>query len=164
MGLDVAYDDMDTGILGDATKWNKPVRLSTWDQTSAPSASSDLYRNELAVWQTDENQFCLLFRRDDSNFLKYIDTRGDRRIFGSQAYAGASFTAGEVKTGTFSVSGVDLPMEVQASYSIDLTANFRLWACVSAANTVRYYIQNLSASGQSLGAGTIYVNCMPVGY
>lgn len=159
--IDPNADQSPNGIAGDVTKFYKPIRLASWDQTGQPS-SGDLFANELSVWQTDDNQFVGMFKRDDSAFLQYLDYRNERRIRGVLNLSGASanISAQSVETHTLTVTGAVVGAYVEVSINVALNNALILQAQVSAANTVTVNIHNPSSGTISRAAGYVTVNVL----
>jgi hypothetical protein len=157
--LDPNADQSPNGIAGDVTKFYKPVRLASWDQTAQPS-TGDMFANELTVWQTDENQFVGMFKRDDSAFLQYLDFRSDRRIRAvlNLSASAANISAQSVETHTLTVTGAVLGAYVEVSINVALNNALILQAQVSATDTVTVNIHNPSSGTISRAAGFVTVN------
>jgi hypothetical protein len=156
--LDPNADQSPNGIAGDVTKFYKPVRLASWDQTAQPS-TGDMFANELTVWQTDANQFIGMFKRDDSAFLQYLDFRTGFRYRGVLALATtASISAQSVETQVLTVTGAALGAYVEVSFTSALNTALILNAQVTAANTVSVQFHNPSSGSITRAAGSIVVN------
>lgn len=155
--LDPGADQSPNGIAGDITKFYKPVRLASWDQTSQPSTASELFANELAVWQDDSDQFVAIYKRDDSDTPKYIDMQRKKRIRGSAAYAGGTIANGTQVTLTVTITGAELGDIVQASYTADLVRCF-VFGYVESANSVKLIISNNSGADRTVPAGSVVAN------
>lgn len=151
MLIDPAADDTVGGLTGNATKYFKPVRLSTWDQTAQPSVADDLFANELAVWQDDNNQFTGIFKRDDSDTPKYIDLRAKKRIRFVYGWGGGTVNTGtQTSTADLSVPGAALNDIVQVSLTVDLQGCIATGYVVSA-DTIKILLTNLSGSNRTFG-------------
>ena len=157
--LDPASDQSPNGIAGDVTKFYKPVRLASWDQTAQPS-TGDMFANELTVWQKDDDQFVGMFKRDDSAFLQYLDFRSDRRFRGvlNLSSTSVNILAQSVETHTLSVPGAVLGAYVEVSINVALNNALILQAQVTATNTVTVNIHNPSSGTISRAAGFVTVN------
>lgn len=165
-GWDPGWDD-GTGHIGSGTPFYRPVRLASWDQTAEPTAGTDTFSNELAVWQDDNNQFHGIYTRDDSSTPKYLDFRAKKRLRATAAYAGATISSGAPASGTVTVTGAALGDIVQLSYDEDLQANGsgpHLQGNVTAANTVRWIIANSHSTARAVPAGNIIINVIGSGY
>lgn len=156
-GWDVAFDE-GGGHIGGSTAFYKPVRLASFDQTAEPSTPNDLFTNELAVWQDDNNQFFGIFKRDDSSTPKYVDFRPGKRLRGSGAYAGGTINTGTHATlATIAVTGAALANFVsRISLSVD-SQGLSIFGNVSAANTVKVYAHNGTAGNITIAASTVNV-------
>lgn len=160
--LDPNADQSPTGISGDVTKFYKPVRLASWDQTAQPS-TGDLFANELSVWQTDADQFIGMFKRDDSGFLQYLDFRTGFRYRGVLNLSGSSanISAQGVETHTLTVTGAELGAYVEVSYTAALNDALVLQAQVTATDTVTVRFHNPSSGTVSRATGYAVVNVLP---
>jgi hypothetical protein len=159
--LDPNADQSPTGIAGDVTKFYKPVRLASFDQTAQPS-TGDMFANELTVWQKDDNQFVGMFKRDDSASLQYLDFRNERRIRAvlNLSASSANISAQSVETHTLTVTGAVVGAYVEVSMNVALNNALILQAQVSAANTVTINIHNPSSGTISRAAGFVTVNVL----
>lgn len=160
--LDPNADQSPSGIAGDVTKFYKPVRLASWDQTAQPS-TGDMFANELTVWQTDSDQFIGMFKRDDSAFLQYLDFRTNFRYRGVLDLTGApaNISAQGVETHTLTVTGAVLGAFVEVSYTVALNNALILQAQVTATDTVTVGFHNPSSGTVNRAAGYAVVNVLP---
>jgi hypothetical protein len=160
-GWDVAWDAYTGGHTGSGTPFYKPVRLASWDQTAQPVIGTDTYTNELAIWQTDANEFVGLYTRDDSNNPAYLDFRNlHRRLRGTLDLTGgtANIAAQGVETHTITVTGAVLGDYVEVSYTVALNNALILQAQVTAADTVTVRFHNPSSGSITRAAGYAVVN------
>jgi hypothetical protein len=160
-GWDVAWDDNIGGHTGDGTRFYKPVRLASFDQTAQPVIGTDTYTNELAVWQDDANIFRGLYTRDDSNNAQYLDFRsvhGRLRAVKDLTGGTASISAQSVETQTVTVTGAVLGDYVEASFTVALNSALILSAQVTAADTVQIQFHNPSSGSVTRAAGFAVVN------
>ena len=156
--LDPNADQSPNGIAGDVTKFYKPIRLASFDQTAQPSGGN-LFANELSVWQTDADQFIGMFKRDDSASLQYLDFRGGFRYRGVLALATtASISAQSVETQVLTVTGAVLGAYVEVSFTSALDTALILNAQVTAADTVTVQFHNPSSGSITRATGSIVVN------
>jgi len=158
-GFDVAWDDTIGGHTGGGTKFYKPIRLASWDQTTQPVIGTDTYTNELAIWQTDANEFVGLYTRDDSNNPAYLDFRNaHRRLRGTLPTTSGNINAQSVETHIITVLGAMLGDYVEATYTVSLNNALILQAQVTAADTVTVAFHNPSAATVTRVLGSIVVN------
>ena len=146
--------------LGDVYKFANPVRPALFDQTSSPTVSTDLFRNEIALWQDDNNQIAGIYRRDDSTTPKYLDFNPKKRLRGVKdlTSASASIPAQDKETGTITVTGAALGDIVSIAATVNLDSDLILTARVSAADTVTYYVHNPSSGSTTRAATYLTVN------
>ena len=154
---DPASDQTTAGVIGDITKFYAPIRLASWDQTSEPSASSDMFANELSVWQDDNDQFVGIYKRDDNNTFKYINFHRKKRIRGFISYAGGVINDGTQITLTATITGAEVGDIVQTSYTADLVRCF-VFGYVEAVNSVKLIISNNSGAARTVPAGNLIAN------
>jgi hypothetical protein len=159
--LDPNADQSPTGISGDTTQFYKPIRLASFDQTAQPSVGN-LFANELSVWQTDDNQFVGMFKRDDSSSLQYLNFRNAQRLRGvlNLSASSANISAQSVETHTLTVTGAVVGAYVEVSMNVALNNALILQAQVSATNTVTVNIHNPSSGTISRAAGFVTVNVL----
>jgi len=140
-------------------KFAMPVRPALFDQTSEPTIADHLFRNEIAIWQDDNNQFTGVYRRPDSTTPKYIDFQAKKRLRGAvNLSSSASISAQDVETGTITVTGAALGDIVTIAATVNLDSDLILTARVSAADTVSYYVHNPSSGSVTRAATYLVVN------
>jgi hypothetical protein len=160
-GWDVAWDDDTGGHTGDGTRFYKPIRLASFDQTAQPVIGTDTYTNELAIWQDDNNIFRGLYTRDDSNNAQYLDFRSVHgRLRGVLNLTGgtANIAAQDVETHTITVTGAVLGDYVEVSFTVALNSALILNAQVTAADTVQIQFHNPSSGSVTRVTGFAVAN------
>ena len=119
-----------------------------------------MFRNEIALWQDDNNQIAGIYRRDDSTTPKYLDFNPKKRLRGVKdlTSASASIPAQDKETGTITVTGAALGDIVSIAATVNLDSDLILTARVSAADTVTYYVHNPSSGSTTRAATYLTVN------
>ena len=142
------------------TRFNKPAYFALFDQTSQPDPATEIFKNELVLWQNDSNQVTGVYRRDDSDTPKYLNFNPKPRLRGvfNSSSTSVNILAQDVETGTITVTGAALGDIVAISATANLNQNLILTARVSAADTVSYYVHNPSAGTVTRAATFFIVN------
>jgi len=146
-------------VADEVFKFSMPTRPALFDQTSEPTIADHLFRNEIAIWQDDNNQFTGVYRRNDSTTPKYIDFQAKKRLRGvANLSSSASIAAQDKETGTIAVTGAALGDIVTIAATANLDSDLIVTARVSATDTVSYYIHNPSSSSVTRAATYLAVN------
>lgn len=154
--------EWNSGATGGHPKFFPPIKPALLNQSSDP-LTADAVINELLLWRDANGQFAAGYLAND-NVKRYLDARSKRRIRSTLSYAGGTINAGTTTALTVSaVTGAAIGDHVSVACDVDLI-NLTVSAYVSAADTVKILISNVTAGNIALGACNFIVNVESGGY